>query len=121
LLLSRRLLLNLAALVFASTAPAVAKTTSGPLSNCLHGDNEHRRDLPEERDLLFMVNYTARACDAMLDAHGEDCGCFLCDDVHGLRYNLSVGLSHLESSLFTRIGNVVNCPCCGQPWNDGAA
>ncbi|SRR5216683_8315264 len=118
--IDRRAFLKAAALTAVPVVPATVEPTSVQPASALYGENEHRHDLPEEVDLLNLTNYTALACEAMLQAHGEDCGCFLCDAVRGLQYNLEVALSCLESNLFTHIGDVTSCPCCGQPWNDEA-
>jgi hypothetical protein len=77
-----------------------------------------RHDRPEEVNLLHMVNYTAIACEDMLRAHGEGCDCDLCGAACGLRYNLDVALAALDSNLHTGIGDITDCPCCGQLWDD---
>ena len=77
-----------------------------------------RADLPEEAELVHMVHYTALACEALLRAHGAGCPCFRCEDTRGLLYNLEIGLAALGGDLLTTPGDVVDCPCCGQRWED---
>jgi hypothetical protein len=112
-MIDRRAFLKAAALTAAPVVPVPVEPIAAPLANRLHAESEHRQDLPEERALLFTVDHTAHACEEMLDAHGEDCGCVLCDAVYGLWYNLGVALACLESNLLTRIRDVKSCPCCG--------
>lgn len=116
----------------ASTSLAVVPAIAGPIPSPAspepypHGMSiamdqaAYRPDLPQEAELLHMIHYTLVACHEALAAHGDGCPCNLCHDLRGLAFNLETGLSFLASNLHTQAGDVVDCPCCGQRWDDDA-
>src|SRR5260370_37899545 len=119
----RKFLQAAAALAVSPFVPELVPAPSNPHPHGIYAlrvMDTYRLDLPQEVDLLNMVAYSLRACDDVLEAHGENCPCNLCSDVRGLAFNLEMGQSLLEGNLHARVGDVVDCPCCGQRWDDDA-
>ena len=107
-----------------AVSPRIAEPNPPPAKQHPHGiyadlpPATYRPDLPEEVNLLHLVHYRLRSCEELLAAHGTDCDCCLCYDVHGLTYNLEQGFAQLDCNTLARIGDIADCPCCGQRWGD---
>jgi hypothetical protein len=65
------------------------------------GVDSDSRNHPAHVKAMVALNDALDACQELLDAHGDDCTCSVCYDAEGMRFDLEIYLSALESRAYT--------------------